>query len=182
MNEHGHSLHREVVHVPLLMRSRSLASGATIDTYVRTIDIMPTILALAGAGLPTPSDMMGTSLWPIIHGRAKHLPVYMEAMLYGSTERAILEDGFKLMYDRQGDQYALYSVLTDPDELSDVAAEYPDRTDQLKRRLMSLHAQFKKDYDARGSAKKMTNSTDTEREQQETLDALRALGYVGDDD
>ena len=77
MNEHGHSLHREVVHVPLLMRSRSLASGATIDTYVRTIDIMPTILALAGAGLPTPSDMMGTSLWPIIHGRAKHLPVYM---------------------------------------------------------------------------------------------------------
>ncbi len=182
MTEHGHTLHREVVHVPLLMVSNSLSAGSTIDGYVRTIDIMPTILAMADTESPTPSGMMGTSLWSIMRERQDPFPVYMEAMLYGSTERAIVEDGFKLMYDQQDDRYALYAVLTDPDELTDVSTQYPDRRTNLKQRLTSLHAQFKSDYDTRGAVKKIVDPTDAEREQQETLEALRSLGYVGDDE
>lgn len=52
MSEHGHSLHREVTQVPLIMSSSSLPAGRRAAAHVRTIDILPTILELAGVEVP----------------------------------------------------------------------------------------------------------------------------------
>lgn len=51
--------------VPLIMRVPGLTdSGARTDALVETVDMMPTLLDLAG--LPTPADVEGTSFAPLL--------------------------------------------------------------------------------------------------------------------
>jgi len=70
LGEHGESSHGvfiydSTLHVPLLMRMEGrIAAGQRIPYMVRTLDIAPTLLDLAG--LPVPDGMEGMSLVPLI--------------------------------------------------------------------------------------------------------------------
>src|SRR6185436_19048529 len=60
---HGQSLHGELLHVPLLMRLPGrLAAGTRLARGVSGLDVMPTILDIAGIE-PHP-DLQGRSLLP----------------------------------------------------------------------------------------------------------------------
>lgn len=177
--EHGHCLHREVVQVPLIVTSPGLPSGHTVDVFVPTVDIMPTIIELAAADAAAPTTMEGTSLVQTMRGRAaRHRSVFSEGMLYGSTERSLIEEGFKLMYDAQEEQPKLHNVLSDPGETVDLAAEQPDRRDAMRSALWNLHNRFRNEYLDR--YRFQTAPEAVEDQSQRVLDALRALGYVDD--
>ncbi|MBI5710684.1 MAG: sulfatase [Candidatus Eisenbacteria bacterium] len=177
MYEHGHSLHREIIHVPLILAGPSLPAGKTVGACVRTVDLLPTILALAGADVPGPAGIGGVSLLPFLRGRAKDLPVYSEGMLYGSTKRSLIDHGYKLMIDVQTTPpYRLFDVSRDPLETLDLAPQLPDRVARMRRALAVERARFVTDYAALVGPGAVKNDPETQR----VLRAMRALGYVSD--
>lgn len=69
---HHKTLYREVLQVPLVMRIPGMAAGQVIDSPVSLVDVMPTVLELAGA--PLPPGMDGVSLAPLIRGQPMGTP------------------------------------------------------------------------------------------------------------
>jgi arylsulfatase A-like enzyme len=175
MFEHGHSLHREVTHIPLIVMSPGLPEGRTVSQYVRTIDILPTILDIVHENDSLLTVAQGKSLLPLITGELSNLPVFSEAMLYGGTERSLISGIHKLMYDQQEDRYALYDVAEDPGETLDLLSHEAPRGDKLVAALTDFYEALAADRLAR------IGGTPRPREVDERmLKALRALGYVSD--
>jgi len=174
MHDHGHSLHAEVLRVPLIMTAPSLPKQRTVDVDVRTIDIMPTILDLVGIEGVIQPAFEGTSLVPMIDDIESTLPVFSEAMLYGSTERSLSSGEFKLMFDEQGQRFRLFDVSKDPAEIDDVAHRHPERTDRLRDALATIHDELVVDRQRRAGGEAEEPAHRKER----MLRALRALGYV----
>ncbi|MEZ4677501.1 MAG: sulfatase [Caldilineaceae bacterium] len=64
---HGFHVYDSLTRVPLLVSGHTLGMvGQTIDSQVRQIDIMPTILDLVGLGTQTPASVDGRSLAPFL--------------------------------------------------------------------------------------------------------------------
>jgi arylsulfatase A-like enzyme len=63
--EHGHQLHEELLHVPLLLENAlRLPEGLRVARAVRTVDILPTLCELLG--MPPPPGIDGRSLLPLL--------------------------------------------------------------------------------------------------------------------
>jgi arylsulfatase A-like enzyme len=62
---HRGGLWDEITHVPLIIRSPGFKSGSRVSEQVGLIDLLPTILELAG--LPLDSRMQGKSLLPLVN-------------------------------------------------------------------------------------------------------------------
>lgn len=87
---HGHTSMPDLAHVPFLLRAPGLAPGR-FDTPVSHVDVMPTLLELAG--LPVPDDAAGIALGPYLRD-GRDLP---ERELYCDlgTEAAVYDaEGF----------------------------------------------------------------------------------------
>ncbi|MGH0031395.1 MAG: sulfatase [Myxococcota bacterium] len=164
--EHGNTLHAEVMRVPLLLVApESLSAGRVVDAVAPAIDLAPTLLELAG--LPVPSSMRGGSLLARIAGGEDPRPVLAEGMLYGPSERAWIEGGWKLLVDEAEPRPALYALGDDPQERSDLAPREPDRVAAMRARMAAFLADL-----SRGPRQ------DPLDPDAETRDALRALGYA----
>ncbi len=59
---HGGRLHDDLLRVPLIVVAPGVRPGSTVAVQVSTLDVMPTILNLAGA--PVPEGLAGRSLTP----------------------------------------------------------------------------------------------------------------------
>jgi N-acetylglucosamine-6-sulfatase len=146
--EHGLSVERrlayeESLRIPLLMRlPRVVRPGSTPAAMVLTIDIAPTLLELAGVGVP--SAMQGRSLLPLLRGepaawRTSFLVEYWSDKVFpriaNMAYRAIRTERWKWirylelpgmdeLYDLQADPYEMANVIDAPrtqavrDELS----------------------------------------------------------------
>lgn len=145
-HEHGHSLYREVLHVPLIIVSPQLTAGTRVTQYVGIIDIMPTILEVAGLQSRQRLSFEGSSLVTAVSGRSAGRPIYSEGMLYGNTRRSLITDDFKLIYDRQLCQWSLFNVKVDPGERIDLSEKIPERTQSLRKYLNKLHSRLKRDF------------------------------------
>ena len=64
--EHGSALFEESLRVPLIFAGRDIPVGRRVAEQVSLIDVMPTLLALAGVDVPAGLD--GQSLLPAMHG------------------------------------------------------------------------------------------------------------------
>jgi arylsulfatase A-like enzyme len=129
---HGPTTHEEVLRVPLIFRGPGIPEGQRSSTVVGLVDLMPTILDLAG--LPPVGDPMGKSLVPLIRGngtesgREQRL-LFSEAwMTFGVTADglapvevpifAVRRGAEKLSRhpDGKGFRYAYYNLDEDPGE------------------------------------------------------------------
>jgi arylsulfatase A-like enzyme len=70
--EHGANLHDELVRVPLVLRAPGLPRGRRLAGSAQLEDLAPTLLSLAGVGVPAGLD--GLDLWPWLAGREQHSP------------------------------------------------------------------------------------------------------------
>lgn len=71
LGEHGESTHGiflydATVRIPLILAGPGVPAGKTVEAQVRSIDLMPTILA--ALRLPPGHELQGTSLWPVMKG------------------------------------------------------------------------------------------------------------------
>ena len=92
---HGYTLYDELVHVPLIMAGPGVPAGRRIDRQVESIDIVPTVLDLAGVPAPG-ADLDGASLVPLMHDGTLEKPyAYSESVAGGPFRSAVRMDGYK---------------------------------------------------------------------------------------
>ena len=130
--------------VPLLVRwQAAIRAGGATAAMALNIDFAPTLLA--AAGLPVPGDMQGRSLLPLLHG---HQPADWRTSFYyryyhdpgdhdTRAHLGVRTATHKLIWFWKKDQWELYDLLADPDELRNLYGE-PDRQPlvaQLKAEL-----------------------------------------------
>jgi arylsulfatase A-like enzyme len=171
LGQHGatgrQSLHATVARVPLFLRFPGGGEPRAIDRIVEVIDVMPTLLDLAG--LETPVGVQGQSLIPLLEGRGR--PPYLafsEAPTRGS-QRAIALAGYRLV--QVGDASQLFNLTVDPVELDDIAVAEQDRVEVLLRHLG--------DWQKMVAASSLDPELRSEEElDPETLERLRSLGYI----
>ena len=121
-------------HVALAIRHPRLPRGKAFDFPVSTVDIAPTLLALAGSEIP--DDIHGRDLSALIVGGAGEHPeaVYAEGKLNAPDEWRMLVRGLdKIVVRRNLDILHLFNLADDPSEEHDLAAEigYRLKVDEL---------------------------------------------------
>ncbi len=182
--EHGAYLYDPTVRVPLIVSAPfAIPAGRVAESQARTIDILPTILDLAG--LPVPEGIQGTSLVARALGRAPAPapPAYSESgrNFYRENPRQYVEgvagkwrmirtDRYKLILipKSPGPIWELYDLAADPGETVNVLAAQPDAAAGLKRSLLEIVA-----------ADPLRDDRAEPPLPPELEDRLRSLGYVG---
>ncbi|MBD3349635.1 MAG: sulfatase-like hydrolase/transferase [Candidatus Eisenbacteria bacterium] len=172
---HGHSLHEELIRVPLIMWCPgSIPAGETLDTVVRHVDLMPTLLGAAGTvkTLDAP-EYEGVNLWTMLRSRSElgtELPVFAEVLAGGHSAQGLVKGTWKIVLTRFGaeEHVALFDLSGDPDERVNLSSERGDIAEALLSELLVL-------CDAAASRRGDTGITELD---EETEEKLRALGYV----
>jgi len=161
------SLHTTLTRVPLFVRFPGGDGARVVDRIVEVIDVMPTLLDLAG--LDTPVGVQGQSLIPLLEGEGR--PPYLafsEAPTLGG-QRAIALADYRMV--QIGEASRLFNLAVDPLELEDIAAAEQDRIDVLLRHL--------EDWQKMVAASSLDPELRSEEElDPETLERLRSLGYI----
>ncbi len=134
---HGQALYEESVRIPLMIRGPGVARGVVVDERVSIMDVMPTVLELAG--LPAPEHLDGVSLTSTWRDRGMRLARRLwggepsrdlvfeldgdEDLLNGPREhtRAFRRGRWKLIASRDGKE-ELYDLANDPHERENVAS------------------------------------------------------------
>ena len=165
---HGQDLHEEQVRVPLILRfPGALHRGRVVEKPVSLVDVMPTILDFLA--IEPPGDSQGRSLLPLITGSTSPLPpVFLAVSRAEPGIRGIRQGDWKYLRtlgDPAGDR--LFDLRSDPGERRNLAGEYPEVAEDLARRLDRFLA-----------AAPTEMRPELEEVNEETLDELRALGYV----
>ena len=115
-----------------------------------------------------PDDLPGRSLWPALEGRALPVrPLYAERTLYGAEHQAVIDWPDKLILRPTGAAAELFDLSADAAEQNDLAAHQPA---EVERRAELLRLTL-----AAAAAGGAAEAVDLD---EETLDALRSLGYV----
>jgi arylsulfatase A-like enzyme len=140
---HGFSLHREVLHVPLLVKLPRQRNARVVEEWVSLVDLFPTVLEAAGVPAPGPGD--GHSLLPLLKGkepepRAGGFPPSETRWQGRFVGAAVVDYPWKLIWveenyeglDRRG---LLFDLAADPLETRELSAERPDVVQELKRAL-----------------------------------------------
>jgi arylsulfatase A-like enzyme/tetratricopeptide (TPR) repeat protein len=187
LGDHGELTHNlfayeSTLHVPLIVTeiagskaqtSSSKPSGVVIDTAVRHVDVLPTILDLIGAEVAstaTPAKTKprpGSSLRPIIAaGRGDDRPSYFEAMTATVTRGWAPLRGVIVGRDKFIDLpiAELYDLAADPKETRNLVPSRPERGQVMMNAL--------KGFDVAPPGRPQAETPDT-------IERLRSLGYIG---
>jgi arylsulfatase A-like enzyme len=136
--EHGLAVERrlpyeESVRTPLLMRfPRKIKPGSRVDGLVVSVDLAPTVLDVAGVAIP--DHVQGTSLTPLLSGRADKVHDSILIEFYSHENpfpwtasldyRIVLTDRYKyIRWIRFQDEAELYDLENDPFELNNLVRE-----------------------------------------------------------
>ncbi len=170
--EHGHTLYRELLEVPLIIKWPGvLPAGKVINDQVRLIDIMPTIIELLD--IKHSGDLAGRSLLPLISGEEQgDRAAFSENLYYYQERKSVTTGKHKLIYTPDSGDAELYDLEADPGEKINIAAEIPNETSQLKEKLLD----WIKDCQARASALHKGKEPVPVRDE-EVIQRLKSLGY-----
>jgi arylsulfatase A-like enzyme len=181
--EHGHMKHgvqiyEEAVRVPLLFRLPGrLAGGRSLEEPVELLDLMPTILDLAG--VPAGEELQGLSLAGPLLGTGRLEPdraVYLhrrhyDAQRIGEIEVAGEKFGvrvgpWKYIEGEAEGSRELFNLSDDPEERVDLRESFPEVAQDLASRI----AAWRMAHTRQGGDQPQLSPEDVER--------LRALGYL----
>jgi arylsulfatase A-like enzyme len=165
---HGHSLYQEILRVPLVVRwPNGQYAGRRVDTPAQHLDLLPTILAAAGA--PSPPASPGLDLGLLAGaGTPMEREVSSDLSLAGTRIASLVAGGMHLLVrERPNPAAELYDLRRDPRELRNLADPGGVRFGFLMARLRRLHSEQGGD----AAAKRSPISPELDKQ-------LRALGYV----
>jgi choline-sulfatase len=165
--QHGFFIYDASVHIPLIVAGPGVRARA-VPEQVRIVDVMPTILELAGAVVP--STVQGVSLVPLGRGEPLDLLAFSETWYpryhYGWSELTAVKDGrYKFI---AAPRRELYDTQMDPGETNDISASNPRVADALERALRDMASRT-----AATATPVKPRPVDPE-----VAERLRALGYV----
>jgi arylsulfatase A-like enzyme len=108
---------------------------------VTTPDYLPTLLGAVGIALPENGTFDGVSLLPILKetGEVQRDAMYWHYPHYGnqggSPAAGVRAGDWKLIQFFEGDRFELYNLKDDVSETHDLAAEHPEKVNELKAKL-----------------------------------------------
>ena len=179
--EHGAMLHTqlydEVMHIPLLLHWPGVIPGGLRDkTPVSLVDIVPTVLALAGL----PADGVdGQNLVPLLEGgslgrkavfgHGHHGPA-------GGPQRKLVgrSSTAKCMLRESDGKFHCYDLSADPGEERPLPSDASPEISLLSEEVRAYGEQFR----ARRAEKKPRKEVATPEVDPQRAQKLRALGYV----
>jgi iduronate 2-sulfatase len=144
-----HSNYEIVNRIPLLFAGPGVKRGLQTRALAETVDIYPTLAALAGLPAPTgPQPIDGANLTPVLAGSAAsvkdHVYHAFPRPRPGKGEwlgRAIRTERYRLVEWRPADgsaaeaEFELYDYQTDPQELVNEANAHPETVAELAKIL-----------------------------------------------
>jgi arylsulfatase A-like enzyme len=151
--DHGFTLYNELLHVPLVVKVPGRFAGKVVADRVGSIDVMPTILELAGLSVPEKArrQLRGASLVPALRGERVTRDVFSETdyRQYTYKRSVITPDGWKLVYTLEDKSRELYDLDADPGEQKDLAASESRRADELQGKVFAHFKSIGHDLTAR---------------------------------
>lgn len=169
---HGYFIYESTAHVPLVIRAPGAAAGRVVETAVSHVDLLPTILDVAG--IPIVETAQGSSLAPLlVEGR----PTDDDRAVYTESYYALSHYGWAPLRSLRTARYKyiaapreeLYEIPVDPGELRNVAGQRAATAFELAGSLQRLAAEV--EFEGERSA--ATPDID-----EDSLRQLRALGYI----
>jgi len=142
---HGTTLFEEQVHVPLLVkRPRESRPGQSDPRQARTLDLAPTLLAVADA--PPLRDSHGRDLFG---PEPPPEPLFAEEALEGNVLTSLRVGAWKLIIANPGNprglpEVALYDLDSDPAESRNRAADEPERVQAMRADMERVRAALTK--------------------------------------
>lgn len=132
---HHLSLHRELLHVPLILRAPGFASRR-VGAPTSLVDLFPTLLDLAG--VEAPARMDGRSLRAVLRrgDEAATRPSAFSELDGLRVLRSAFGPRYHVIYDMLKNRGWLYDHETDPLEARDLSAERPELYRRLARELL----------------------------------------------
>lgn len=166
------TMHEESVRVPMFIHSPLLpVRHARSDALVSSLDVYPTILDLAG--VPTPSQLMGKSLRPVLDNPAAVVRDHVVAECVGIPEsrlgvghRMVRTDHFKYILSISNEE-AFFDLRSDPYEMKNLIAD-SSLKDEIER-----HRKMLQEWMTSVGEKRLTMTEITEGNSQARSDKSR---------
>jgi arylsulfatase A-like enzyme len=192
--QHDQSLHRELIHVPLIVRLPGGPAARRVESPVQLIDVLPTLAELIGA--PRHATWEGQSLLALTrHDPADGGPAPGERIAVserinlgrddpllkttrGDVEVALVSRDWKAILQADHDRLRLYDAARDPGETADVAAS---RTADVARLKSAAESWLASRRPSRGKANAGTTNAGAKKEHRlsaRAVESLKALGYI----
>lgn len=123
------------IRVPMMMRwPQNIAAGTRIDQPVAHIDVMPTIAAAADAPLPDGRVIDGVDILPLTNLDVQATWPRKTLFWQNGHYQVVRHEDWKLQVNNRptdGLKVWLYNLAEDPTEQNNIAADYPNKTNQL---------------------------------------------------
>jgi tetratricopeptide (TPR) repeat protein len=166
---HGYFVYQPAVRVPLIFKLPGISRPQRMTSTVGLVDIVPTVCSVLGIEPSTP--VQGRDISPCFRGDKlpysdRHLFCQaLESTKYNANSLlAVVSDRYKYIQTARPE---LYDLISDPDELDNIAAEQSDRSRTMERKLHQILREASRDH---GHSK---DSLDNQTRQR-----LESLGYV----
>jgi arylsulfatase A-like enzyme len=184
-DQHGHTLYEELLHVPLIVKLPGQEhAGTRVTEVTRAVDVMPTILDIAGHSADAPA-MQGTSLRQTWEGSDPVRIAYAESLGIPGEAKALRTDRYKYIVSIGAADVAEHGRRYIPPEpasrqLFDLKQDPGERQNLLespRRAQLSVLAEML-DERLRRHVSAQKGQSERVKLDQDTLDKLKALGYV----
>lgn len=167
--EHGHTLYRELIHVPLILRYPGRISPGVNTMSVAHVDLAPTLCELAD--IAPPEQFLGRSLLasPTGASDSEPRPILAHGNMWGEPLTSWRKGRYELIVGAGGRE-ELYDLESDPRQERDLAQEMPERVTELRLGLDRVQLALEALH--RGQTLDLAP---------EVLESLKEFGYVGGD-
>jgi len=126
-----------------------IAAKSSCDVMMSEIDVLPTLVGLAGGKVPSDKKIDGLDVWPLLSGKSKESP--HEALFYFKNDslEAVRSGKWKLIVQEQSGGLGkgkskpvaeLYDLDADISETTNLAAKNPDVVKRLEGLVKKMDA------------------------------------------
>jgi arylsulfatase A-like enzyme/Tfp pilus assembly protein PilF len=171
---HGVFLYDDTIHVPLVIKlPHGGAVGKRLDARVELVDVLPTLLQVAG--IEVPAEVQGESLLALMKAAKGEADGWRDRAAYSEADYPYLAYGWSVTEALRTGKYLyvqaphreLYDQVADPNAEHNLAAQSTAVADTLGSRVEA----FRQKTSSKREAAKVTVDPSTR-------DKLAALGYV----
>lgn len=132
LRDGGVTLWEGGIRVPAIVRFPGRIKPGTVnDSQIISLDILPTLVSLAGGMLPQDRVLDGHNILPVLEspGVSEPRSFFFQYRSYS----AVRKGKYKLLRTKPGQSFQLFDLEQDLGESTDLAAKHPDITRQLKQ-------------------------------------------------
>ncbi len=138
-------LHEGGIRVPGIVRwPGKIKPDATVDAPVIGSDLLPTVLAVAGATPPKDKVLDGVNVLPLLAGAVTSVkrpqPLFWRLHMAPNAKIAMRVDDWKILANAELTQFELYNLAKDPKETTDMKETDPERFAALRTQLTAHNA------------------------------------------